>query len=604
MESSEPPRFVLFLPPVPSPPTLKSLKAAFGDTISQVLKEVASHSSDSRHAAILEIALGIPELSRKPHAPRSTLYDGTQASVAAVYKLVCVIAAQDGINVEDNDGVDVRILLIAWSPDGSDDQPDRASCGPVIDLQTLAQCGRQWQYAFGVESEPGEAMVKAFVAAKGSGEQVDRVQSSSIKGTETLKQHQPSATSDVPHSDHSRQRNYHVAVGGTFDHLHIGHRLLLTMTLFAVDELQGNTNTERSATIGITGDQLLVNKKHAEVLESWSDRQEAVRAFLDSILNFAPSPPSITTRDNAGPNGKSVDLHYPNNLTVKCTEIQDPFGPTITDEQISALIISGETRSGGNAVNDKRKEKGWRELEVFEVDVLDAEEELEGAEAKEGFGGKLSSTAIREKLARKTDVPGTDIDAREASEIVQQQVTLTFRAPASAHSLTPPTNAMGDMALRNLIQAKVTSASTIHELDTIDCFTDDWDTEPNSKLTDPALEIHLACQHAASECKAIVDILDGFLTNPALGAQVGIFVEMEVRRENAMSEVAAVVQVAGELATRETGPDLNLMEIRKRAKKLLGKLQGLNVQVAELEKMVEAPVAEQRSRGQLQGTVQ
>jgi len=183
----------------------------------------------------------------------------------------------------------------------------------------------------------------------------------------------------------------------------------LTMTVFAVDEVAEDNQTERSATIGITGDQLLVNKKHAEVLESWSDRQEAVRAFLDSILNFAPSPPTITTRNDPGPNGKSVDLHYSDNLTVKCTEIQDPFGPTITDEQISALIISGETRSGGKAVNDKRKEKGWQELGVFEVDVLDAEEELEGSEAKEGFGSKLSSTAIREKLARKTDAPGSRI---------------------------------------------------------------------------------------------------------------------------------------------------------------------------------------------------
>ncbi|KAK0273690.1 hypothetical protein LTR35_012127 [Friedmanniomyces endolithicus] len=550
MESPEAPRFILFLPPVPLPPSLKSLKAAFGDTISQVLKEVASHSSDSEHAAILEVALAIPELSRNQHASRSTLYDGVQASVAAVYKLVCVIAAQDQINVEDSNGVDVRILPIAWSPDGSDSQPESASCGPVVDLGTLARCGRQWQFAFGVESEAGETMVKAFVTAKGAREQGDRVQRTSTKSSEAPEQYRGSRL--------SRQRNYHVAVGGTFDHLHIGHKLLLTMTVFAVDETVEDDRTERSVTIGITGDQLLINKKHAEVLESWPDRQEAVRAFLDSLLNFTSSPPSITTRDDAGPNGISVDLHYPNNLTVKCTEIQDPFGPTITDERISALIISGETRSGGKAVNDKRKEKGWLELEVFEVDVLDAEEELEGSEAKEGFGSKLSSTAIREKLARKTDAPGRD------------------------------------MALRNLIKAKVTSANAIHELDTIDSFTDDWDTEQDSKLTEPALEIHLACQHAASECKAIVDITDALMTDPALGTQMGIFVEMKIRRENAMSEIVTVAQVVKELTKTETDVDLNLLEILKRVKKLLGKLQGLQVQVQELEKIVEVAAVEQQ----------
>jgi phosphopantetheine adenylyltransferase len=86
---------------------------------------------------------------------------------------------------------------------------------------------------------------------------------------------------------------------------------------------------------------------------------------------------------------------------VKCTEIQDPFGPTITEKQISALVISAETRAGGKAVNDKRAEKKWEPLDIFEVDVLDAEEDSGNEAVKEGFESKLSSTAIREKLAKK-----------------------------------------------------------------------------------------------------------------------------------------------------------------------------------------------------------
>jgi phosphopantetheine adenylyltransferase len=50
-------------------------------------------------------------------------------------------------------------------------------------------------------------------------------------------------------------------------------------------------------------------------------------------------------------------------------------------------------------VNEKRKEKGWKELEVFEVDVLDATEE--SAAVSEGFESKLSSTAIRAKIEKK-----------------------------------------------------------------------------------------------------------------------------------------------------------------------------------------------------------
>ncbi|KAK4552178.1 hypothetical protein LTR86_010532 [Recurvomyces mirabilis] len=382
-----PPRYILFLPPVPSPPTLSSLKSSFGDTISQVLKEVASHSSDSSEAAILEVALACPSLVGQQDTPRSSLYDVLQTSLTAVYKLVCVTAARDGVNVEDRNGVDVRIVPVAWSEDDSA-QP-AAQVGPIATLETLAQSGRQWQYAFGVETDVGESMVKAFVAAKSA-------QAPAASGSTNT------TSVSTPHHGSQMQKHYHVAVGGTFDHLHIGHKLLLTMTIFAVDD---GSSGDRSATIGITGDQLLVNKKHAQVLESWADRQRAVLNFLDSILNFTSSQPDITTTDKTEPNGKSTHIHYPNNLVVKCTEIQDPFGPTITEEQISALIISGETRSGGKAVNDKRKEKGWSELEVFEVDVLDAEDE--GAEVKEGFGSKLSSTAIREKLARRTEGAGT-----------------------------------------------------------------------------------------------------------------------------------------------------------------------------------------------------
>jgi phosphopantetheine adenylyltransferase len=398
MANDEPARFLLLVPPTPSPPSLSTLKATLGDTISQVLKEVATASTESSKAAILEIALACPHLAARQYAPRSELYDETQAVLAGIYKLVCIIALAENINVEDADGVDVRVLLVAWAPDVS---PDQKLFGPVVSLELLARSSRAWQYAFGVESEMGEALVRAFVTAKGSHESVSRPQGGPAmittpgSGTDTSDQPMTHTSSDI-----HAQRHFDVAVGGTFDHLHIGHKLLLTMTLFAADQKQQGSTS--SATIGITGDQLLVNKKHASVLESWSDRQNAVESFCDSILDFTPSSSSpskqATRRNSSVSNGKAVDLHYHYGLVLKCTEIQDPFGPTITDEAISALVISAETRSGGMAVNEKRKGKGWRELDVFEVDVLDAEE---GGAIKDGFESKLSSTAIREKIARK-----------------------------------------------------------------------------------------------------------------------------------------------------------------------------------------------------------
>ncbi|KAK4634440.1 hypothetical protein CLAFUW4_02208 [Fulvia fulva] len=405
VQSGEPPRYLLLLPPAPEPATASALKSIYGETVIDVLKEVAAHSSETSKASVLEVALACPHLVDAHNKSRSSLYDQTQSLVAGVYKLVTVIATQENINIEDFDGVDVRVILVAWSGDDSSKSSGKAPYGPIVDIGTLARSGRQWQFAFGVESEAGESIFKAFAMAKASTNEVGQVQSGSdsnvLNTTSTSEDKVPSST--APESL-AHDRHYDVAVGGTWDHLHIGHKLLITMTIFAVDD--ASEPKERSATIGITGDQLLVKKKHANLVESWTDRQKAVATFFNAILDFSQPASSgqrhASIRDDPEPNGKSIDIHYPNGLVVKCTEIQDLFGPTITEEKISALVISAETRSGGRAVNDKRKEQGWKELDVFEVDVLDAEEEGQGAGVKEGFDSKISSTAIREKLARKS----------------------------------------------------------------------------------------------------------------------------------------------------------------------------------------------------------
>ncbi|KAK5171743.1 uncharacterized protein LTR77_003379 [Saxophila tyrrhenica] len=392
MASKDPSPFLLLLPPAPSPPNAPALKAAFGDTLSQVLKEVASHSSESSKAAVLEIALACPHLVNQAQTPRADLYDETQTLLAAVYKLICTIAAKEHVNIEDQDGVDVRVLLIAWSPDISNEDllktQEGAPYGPVIGMLNLARSQRSWQYAFGVESESGEKMVQAFVAAKGSGESFDRVRSGPVLINDSNRSSNQSAGNETSTSSttESHIKHSHVAVGGTFDHIHLGHKLLLTMTIFACDQLRLGTAEQQTATIGITGDQLLVNKKYAEVLEAWDSRFESVMAFVNALVDFQ-TPGSFAQRqlfkrNDPGPNGKVWGTAYPVEFVVKCTEIQDPFGPTITEEQISALVISAETRKGGDAVNEKRKEKGWAPLEVFEVDVLDAEE---GGEVQEGF---------------------------------------------------------------------------------------------------------------------------------------------------------------------------------------------------------------------------
>jgi phosphopantetheine adenylyltransferase len=381
--------FLLLLPPPPSPPTIPALRELYADTLTQVLKEADLASKDSVQPSILDIALAIPHLTAQAAIPRAELYAPTQTILAAVYKLICLTAAQNQINIEDTDGVDVRVLPVAWSPQSTFDPSQCATpYGPVLDLQSLAASQRPWQYAFGVENDQGEVFVRAFVAAKQAvaNHQCDF----------HVTQSKPSSTPRLPAKEH-----HHVAVGGTFDHLHIGHKLLLTMTAFALDQ----TQAQSIITIGITGDELLKNKKYAEHLQSWADRQKSVHQFLEAILNFATpetAQPTMQQVNGSGPNAHSVNITYPNGLTVRCVEIWDPYGPTITEKDISALIISAETRAGGSAVNEKRVEKGWPVLHVLEVDVLDSKEASSTATLQQNFDGKLSSTEIRRKKAEKT----------------------------------------------------------------------------------------------------------------------------------------------------------------------------------------------------------
>lgn len=142
-----------------------------------------------------------------------------------------------------------------------------------------------------------------------------------------------------------------VAVGGTFDHLHAGHKLLLTVSGYLA---------KQTLIVGITGPKLLVNKKYADAMQSFEFRESKVREFLEKVF---PS------------------------LDVETVMINDVYGPTAQNKDIEALVLSKETRSGGDSINKMRKEKHWNELIIYEVDLVGSHHP----------GEKLSSTDLRKK---------------------------------------------------------------------------------------------------------------------------------------------------------------------------------------------------------------
>jgi phosphopantetheine adenylyltransferase len=322
--------------------------------------------------------------------------------VADLYKLICITASREAIDTEDSEGVDARVILVAYPRDGHltrplpNATPEQELQGPAVDIHTLARSARSWDTVYSVESEEGERVLKSFLSLSKAHMSVTKVRGG-IVSVETPEPVLSADTTDTPTNHLS------VAVGGTFDHLHIGHKLLLTMFAFMLGRRQPSTSdtTPSVLTVGITGDALLVNKKFADHLQSWKERQESTHDFLSSLVYFGPPNDErvhVEEIKDAGPNGHAVHVSYPFGLTIKYVEIWDPFGPTITDKDISALVLSLETRGGGAAVNNKRSEQGWDALDVFEVAVLDASEE---GSVDETFQSKLSSTEIRRKRSER-----------------------------------------------------------------------------------------------------------------------------------------------------------------------------------------------------------
>ncbi|KAI7826284.1 hypothetical protein BX661DRAFT_198898 [Kickxella alabastrina] len=156
----------------------------------------------------------------------------------------------------------------------------------------------------------------------------------------------------------------HVAVGGTFDHLHTGHKILLTATALA---------TTHRIVCGISADALLENKKHKEFLQSYRTREPG----------------------------------------ADCGS----YGPTATDSTIGALVVSQETLGGSSVLNVRRKENGMVPMELMPVDLIttsaggkdssigdaaaDLDEECGAAVSSENTALKVSSTAIRAALAER-----------------------------------------------------------------------------------------------------------------------------------------------------------------------------------------------------------
>lgn len=142
-----------------------------------------------------------------------------------------------------------------------------------------------------------------------------------------------------------------VGVSGTFSPpLHSGHIALITKA-FEVSE---------KVMIGITSDDMIKHKTLSEKIASYEIRKKNIADFLNK-KNFS------------------------NRAFI--VKLIDPYGPSIEDQGLEAIIVSQDTKYMDEKINGKRKEKNLPPLDFIAIEMVLAKD-----------GKPISSTRMREGI--------------------------------------------------------------------------------------------------------------------------------------------------------------------------------------------------------------
>ena len=127
-----------------------------------------------------------------------------------------------------------------------------------------------------------------------------------------------------------------VAVGGTFDELHRGHRILL-LKAFEIGE---------RVLIGLCSDEFVKKLGKPHMTASYEERLEELKSFL-AVLN-------------------GLDR-------AEIIPLDDPYGPTVTDRCIQAVVVSDETKHTAEKINDMRLKNGLEPLKIVAINMVPSE---------------------------------------------------------------------------------------------------------------------------------------------------------------------------------------------------------------------------------------
>ena len=137
-----------------------------------------------------------------------------------------------------------------------------------------------------------------------------------------------------------------IAVGGTFDHIHKGHRALLKRAF----------ETAHKVYIGITSDDY-VKTSGKTIQHDFETRKTHVQNYLEK--------------------------EYPMR-EFEITKLEKSFGPGMFTKDIEAIAVSSETSPRVPEANEKRRELGLLDLKIEVVPMILAKDK-----------NRISSTRIR-----------------------------------------------------------------------------------------------------------------------------------------------------------------------------------------------------------------
>ena len=395
---------LLLLPAPPSPASAEAVEAAYRRPISATLSKLSGQhkSRGPESASIAAPVLVIAAAAGKVVRGRAVRWQTAQSLIARLYSIIAGVCAEEGIATDigatEPGSVDARVIIL------QDQMPVAGDGTTVLDLAAFAATVHPWEHIYHCSGEPGYALLREYLKHAEGKQRVLQSHIVAVEGGLSVSR-KPSGEEPRPDisrddADATRGNGYPVVcLGGTFDHLHPGHKLFLhaaVLLLQLPDDTTGNAPCE--LVIGISSDELLAKKKFAEQLQSWDERACCVLDLLSTLLGASTTSPV----DAKLVQGNTKELHATfrhGAVLARCVDFRDVYGPTVQEEAIEALVVSAETRSGGNAVNVKRTSQGWKTLDIYEIDVLDARGSQGEELAATNFASKISSTEIRKRRA-------------------------------------------------------------------------------------------------------------------------------------------------------------------------------------------------------------